>query len=245
MTKARSRSGTAAPAEPVSHPEVFSRQLPIWGEEGQGALQRATVLVAGLGGLGCLMAELLVRAGVGKVHVCDCGVVDETDLNRQIFYTRDDIGRAKLEVAVQWLRRIHPHCEVVPLKGNLLNPDLAFPAGIDAVADCLDTFESRFALWDRLGPGTFFVHAGVEQTFGQVVTLVKGQTRSPRAIFENARRDPRVIPVNGASSAVLSALAASEVQHALLGRPRLLEELLVVELSGFHFDRIRLQRPAR
>jgi molybdopterin synthase catalytic subunit len=219
---------------------MFRRQLAIWGPDNQRRIEASSILVAGIGGLGCLMAEILVRVGVGRVYLCDRGVVDEPDLNRQLLYVAADLGRSKLEVASDKLRLIHPHTQIITVSGDLTDEHMGLPEKLDGVADCLDNFESRFALWNKLQPGQFFVHAGVEQLYGQVLTLIKGRSKSPVRIFANANRNEREIPVCGASASAIAAIGANEVQHNILGKPQLLETFLVVDLACFGFDKIVL-----
>ncbi|TFB08947.1 hypothetical protein E3V08_01685 [Candidatus Atribacteria bacterium MT.SAG.1] len=58
-------------------------------------LQKSAIFVAGIGGLGCLLSEILVRSGIGKVYLCDNGTIEKPDLNRQILYTQKDIVKRK------------------------------------------------------------------------------------------------------------------------------------------------------
>jgi molybdopterin synthase catalytic subunit len=217
---------------------IFDRQIAFWGEEKQRMLEQASVFVAGLGGLGCLLSELLVRAGVGKVYICDKGIIDEPDLNRQLFYTQHDIGKAKLAVAADWLKSIHPHTKIIPVPGDIMGEDFVLPTDIDGVADCLDNFETRFALWEKLPENAFFVHTGVEQFFGQIMTFVKGSSPQLSTIFANYNKRERVIPVSGASASALSSLSVNEVLNNVFGDPKLKNTMLIVDLSDFTFDKV-------
>ncbi len=217
---------------------IFDRQIAFWGEEKQHLLNNASIFVAGLGGLGCLLSELVVRAGVGKVYVCDKGIIDEPDLNRQLFYTQDHIGKRKLDVACSWLSSIHSYSKIIPVQGDMLDDHFALPDDIDGVADCLDNFETRFALWKKLPADKFFVHAGVEQFFGQIMTLIKGSSPPLDTIFANYNREKRIIPVSGASAATLSSLSANEVLNNLFREPKLKNVMLIVDLSDFKFDKV-------
>ena len=219
---------------------IFDRQIAFWGVEKQRLLERASVFVAGLGGLGCLLSELLVRAGVGNVYVCDKGIVDEPDLNRQLFYTQRDIGRKKLDVAAAWLTGIHSHSRIIPVDQDMRDERFVLPREIAGVADCLDNFETRFAVWKKLPPGKFYVHAGVEQFFGQVATFEKGSSPDLETVFANHNKRDRVIPVSGASASTLSALSANEVLNNLFLEPKLKNTLLIVDLSDFKFDKVSL-----
>jgi molybdopterin/thiamine biosynthesis adenylyltransferase len=221
-------------------PEIFSRQIAFWGEEKQALLREAAVFVAGVGGLGCLMSEILVRAGVGTVYLCDKGVIDAPDLNRQLFYRQNDIGKKKLAVAVAWLSQIHPHTRIVPIDEDIMGASFELPADILGVVDCLDNFEARFTLWDKTAPDLFFVHTGVEQFFGQIVSFKKGHGPDFKKIFANYNKEERTIPVSGASASTLAALASNEVINNLFGEPKLLDTLLIVDLSDFTFNKVAL-----
>ncbi|GAG63694.1 unnamed protein product, partial [marine sediment metagenome] len=59
---------------------IFSRQIAFWGEKKQMMLQKSAIFVVGIGGLGCLLAEILVRSGIGKVYLCDNGIIEKPDL---------------------------------------------------------------------------------------------------------------------------------------------------------------------
>ncbi len=217
---------------------IFDRQIAFWGEEKQRMIKDATIFVAGVGGLGCLLSELMVRAGVGKIYLCDRGIIDEPDLNRQLFYMTEHIGTKKVTVALNRLTSIHSHSEIVAVDEDLMDGNYSLPEDIDGVADCLDNFDSRFALWHKLSQDAFFVHAGVEQFFGQVLTLKKGSSPDLDIVFANGNKTPRVIPVSGVSAATVSALASNELLNNIFKDPKLLNTFLIVDLSDFSFDKV-------
>ncbi len=219
---------------------IFDRQIAFWGEEKQEYLRKSSVFVAGVGGLGCLLSEILVRSGIGRIYICDKGIVDEPDLNRQLFYTQNDIGRKKIEVATEWLTKIHNYSEIVPLSHDIMAADFSLPDDINGVSDCLDNFESRFSLWDNLKNGLFYVHSGVEEHFGQVLTLRKGSSSELSDVFANYDDRNRTIPVSAGSASVISSLASTEVINNLFHDPKLLNALLIIDLSDFTFDKISL-----
>ncbi|SPD72054.1 putative ThiF family protein [uncultured Desulfobacterium sp.] len=220
---------------------IFDRQIAFWGEERQSLLTNASIFVAGVGGLGCLLSEILVRSGVGRLYLCDRGEVDETDLNRQLFYTQHDIGKKKLDVAVDWLSSIHKYTDVVPVTGDIMEEDFSLPEDINGVADCLDNFESRFCLWTQLNEGMFYVHAGVEQFFGQVITLIKGDSAGLKEILANYEDSKRTIPISANSASTVSSLAATEVLNNIFGDPKLLNKLLIIDLSNFTFSKVEIR----
>jgi molybdopterin/thiamine biosynthesis adenylyltransferase len=219
---------------------IFDRQIAFWGEEKQELLRKSSVFVAGVGGLGCLLSEILVRSGVGRVYICDKGIVDEPDLNRQLFYTQNDIGKKKIDIATEWLTKIHAYTEIIPLSDDIMKDDFSLPEDINGVSDCLDNFESRFSLWARVKEGSFYIHAGVEEFFGQVSTLVKGRSPELSDIFDNYDNRERTIPVSANSASTISALASTELINNLFGEPKLLNTLLIIDLSDFTFDKVSL-----
>lgn len=82
------------------------------GSEGQLKLKNAKVLVVGAGGLGCPILQYLAAAGIGTLGVIDADVVEESNLQRQILYSIDDIGKSKATVAARKLSLLNPHIEI-------------------------------------------------------------------------------------------------------------------------------------
>ncbi len=97
-----------------------------------------------------MLAEILVRSGIGKVYLCDNGIIEKPDLNRQILYTHKDIGKRKANIVVKRLSKIHSFTEIISVDVNIKDENFIIPSDISGVADCLDNFESRFVLWDKL-----------------------------------------------------------------------------------------------
>src|SRR5438309_3902834 len=109
---------TTTPHEPppLSNEEVlrYSRHLimPEVGMEGQQKLKAARVLCIGTGGLGSPLALYLAAAGVGTIGLVDFDVVDFTNLQRQIIHTTADVGRPKLDSAIEKLEAINPFINI-------------------------------------------------------------------------------------------------------------------------------------
>ncbi|MEK6806801.1 MAG: molybdopterin-synthase adenylyltransferase MoeB [Pseudomonadota bacterium] len=123
----------------------YSRQVVLRevGVNGQQLLRDSSALIVGLGGLGSVAALYLAGAGLGKLLLCDRDRVDASNLQRQILYSRADVGRLKIEAACERL---------ASLNGDVALETLA-PEGIEAaintadvVLDCTDNFPSRFKL---------------------------------------------------------------------------------------------------
>ncbi|TXJ04072.1 MAG: HesA/MoeB/ThiF family protein [Acinetobacter sp.] len=93
---------------------LYSRQILLdgWDIEAQEKLKLANVLIVGAGGIGCTSAELLARAGVGKITLVDTDSIEISNLQRQIAFSPKDLGRFKAEVLAKHLRNINPHIQV-------------------------------------------------------------------------------------------------------------------------------------
>jgi len=129
----------------------YARQisLPELGVAGQERLARARVLVVGAGGLGSPAALYLVAAGVGTVGLVDYDAVDATNLHRQILYGDADVGRAKIEAAVERLSGLNPAVEVVGHEIRLDSTNaLDVIDGYDFVVDGSDNFPTRYLVND-------------------------------------------------------------------------------------------------
>ncbi len=215
--------------------ERYARQVLHWGEQQQQQIGTAVVLVAGVGGLGATVSQLLVRAGVGKLYLVDDGLVDWPDLNRQLLYAEEDIGSSKLMLAIDRLRRINSAIEIVPLPGKI-DETFNLPGDVTVVADCLDNYQSRFLLEATVPKGCCLVHAGVQGEQGQVLTLRKGQSQRLSDFYAGALQPGGDIPVTGDAVAVMAGLQCHELFAVIGGEPKLLDRCLVVSLSDFHIS---------
>lgn len=121
--------------------------VPEIGIDGQKKLAAASVLIAGMGGLGCPAALYLAAAGIGRIGLCDADTVSLSNLQRQVLYDEADIARAKVSAAAEKLHRKASHC-VIEEHPFFIMPDNASPtiAAYDIVLDCTDNFDTRYLL---------------------------------------------------------------------------------------------------
>src|SRR5512136_2809189 len=124
--------------------EKYSRQILLFGEEGQEKLKNAKVLVAGAGGLGSPVSTYLAIAGVGKIILADFDSVDPSNLNRQFLHHVKDIGRLKVESAKEKLLSMNSDIEVETIAEMLTESNLeALIPECDVIVDALDNLETR------------------------------------------------------------------------------------------------------
>ncbi|MEN8187506.1 MAG: HesA/MoeB/ThiF family protein [Bacteroidota bacterium] len=158
-----------------SKEQFFKRQTTLneFGEEKQQKLQDAEIVIVGCGGLGCVAAVYLAASGVGNIKLIDYDVVDVSNLHRQVFYKRDDIGKLKAEVLADHIKSISPFVNVStsnkPItKSNIFSEIDDF----DVVLDCTDSLPTKYLLNDYcvmtdhiLVYGSLYKHDGYVATF--------------------------------------------------------------------------------
>jgi len=213
----------------------YTRQVAHWGVTNQQQLGQSTVLIAGLGGLGATVSQLLVRAGVGRLYLVDDGSVDGPDLNRQLLYTEADIGRGKLALACERLQSINSEVELIPLDGRI-DERFVLPEDLNAVADCLDNYPSRFLLDEHTPHDVYLVHGGLQGESGQVMTLRSGASQPLAKILAGVQQPPGMIPVTPDCVAIVAGLMVNELFAVLFGAPKLLDRCLVISLADFHIS---------
>ncbi len=213
----------------------YARQILHWGAEKQKLIEQSSLLIAGVGGLGATVSQLLVRAGIGRLYLVDDGHLDWPDLNRQTLYGEKDVGLAKLPLAKERLNQINSSTEIVEIPGRI-DADFQVPAGVDGVADCLDNYQSRFELYRAVSAGTYFVHGGLNGNQGQVLTLLSGKSQPFEEVFAGAVQPQGTIPVTPDSVVIIAGLMVNELFSVLWKTPKLLDRCLVISLDDFHID---------
>ena len=121
----------------------------LLGEEKLGRLRRAHVLVVGLGGVGAYAAEMIARAGVGRMTVADADTVNGTNINRQLVALHSTVGRPKAEVLAERLRDINPEIDLSVVNRYIRDEEtyaLLDAARYDYVVDAIDTLSPKLAL---------------------------------------------------------------------------------------------------
>src|SRR5450432_3272885 len=137
----------------LSHEEIrrYSRHLimPEVGLQGQKKLKAASVLLVGTGGLGAPLALYLAAAGVGRIGLVDFDVVDYTNLQRQVIHGTKDVGRPKIDSAIESMRDINPFVQLERHETALTSENaLEILKNYDYVVDGTDNFPTRYLVND-------------------------------------------------------------------------------------------------
>jgi adenylyltransferase/sulfurtransferase len=224
----------------------YDRQMriPGWGEPGQRKLAQASVLVAGVGGLGSLAASLLVAGGVGSVRVVDRDLVELSNLNRQLLHWERDLGASKAASAWEKLSAMNSGIKVQGVASEIDGPSLGeILRGIDGIVDGLDNFETRYLLnRAAVERGIPFFHGSVYGLEGRVTTVLPGRSPCLRCLYESAPK-PGVFPVLGSIPSIVGSIQALEAMKYFVGLGQLLVgRLLVIDGEDMAFSEIEISR---
>lgn len=225
------RGVDAVAAAAVDEAELarYARQIKIFGEEGQRKLKKATITIAGAGGLGSVSAAYLTVAGVGRIRIIDDDTVELSNLNRQILHWEKDIGRRKAESFEEKLSQMNSDVEVVVTSQRIVEENVAEIVGdSDAIVDAMDNFHTRYLLnrvaLERDIP---LFHGGVYGFEGQATTIIPGKTACLRCLFPE-EYPPETFPILGATCGVIGCIQATEVVKYIVGMGELLTNRLLV-----------------
>lgn len=227
--------------------ERYARQLVLdgWGEDQQGRLHDASVLVVGAGALGSPVATYLVGAGIGRLGILDGDQVALSNLHRQHLHWTPQVGRPKVHSAVEKLQVLNPEVMVEPYQVRLDEDNAeGLVLGHDLVVDCSDNFETRYLLNAACcESGTWLVEGGVLGMSGMVMSIRPGSSACYRCVFPTPPTDCAGAGVLGPVPGVVGSLMALEAMKLLAGLDgALLDAFLQVDLATGDFLRVATAR---
>ena len=190
----------------------YQRQivLPEIGRQGQDKIASSSVLCVGAGGLGCPALLYLAAAGIGRIGIVDFDLVDESNLQRQVIFSVDQIGKNKAQAAAEKLKGLNseieiiPHCEMLNDK-NILDIFKDY----DVIIDGTDNFAAKFLINDAaVKTGKPFIYGSILGFDGQVSVFGlrddNGNYPCYRCLFP---KEPQAHIPNCAQAGVIGAVA--------------------------------------
>jgi len=186
---------TAKPGDPAEGPasldwERYSRQALCEqiGEAGQRKLAESRVTLIGCGGLGTVLADTLVRAGVGFIRILDRDFVESNNLQRQILFDEEDVadGTPKAIAAAARLARINSRVTIEPVVVHVEPDNIeSFVGGANVILDATDNFEVRFLINDAaVKHGIPWIYGACVGTDGMVMPIIPHQTPCLRCVWD-------------------------------------------------------------
>jgi adenylyltransferase/sulfurtransferase len=230
----------------------YSRQVrfPQLGESGQRKLMASRVTICGCGALGTVLANHLVRAGVGFVRLVDRDFIETHNLQRQILFDEDDVAAnlPKAEAAARKLRKINSAVTIEPVVTDIDHTNiLDLVKDADLILDGTDNFETRYLINDAaVKLKKPWIFGGVIGSEGQTMTIRPGITPCLRCLIEDSP-PPGMTPtcetagVLGPAVAVIASFEAVEAIKILSGADDALNvELIMVDVWDWTFRRLKV-----
>jgi len=228
-------------------PERYQRNIGTIGIEGQIKLLRSKVVIAGAGGLGGTVTELLVRMGVGHLVVADGDSFEDSNINRHLLCHENNLGQSKSEAAVERAGRINSAVEVTSFSQPITEENAAqLIKGANVIVDALGEIGARFVLEAAAKKeGIPFVHGAIAGFYGQVTTILSedeglrriygSRDKAPEAGSESELGTPPTI------ASIIASFQAQEVVKVLLESDKLLRnKLLCIDADSGNIEIIDL-----
>jgi adenylyltransferase/sulfurtransferase len=245
---------TGNPSVALSKEEItrYSRHLimPEVGMDGQLKLKQAKVLCIGTGGLGAPLGLYLAAAGVGRIGLVDFDKVDLSNLQRQILFDTNDIGRPKIEAATNRLRNLNPDIQIDNFETRLTSENaLDILKDYDIVVDGTDNFPTRYLVNDAcviLGKPN--VYGSIFRFEGQITIF--GYPGGPcyRCLYPEPP-PPGLVPscaeggVLGVLPGIVGAIQAAETLKLIIGKGEpLVGRLLLFDALAMRFRELKLRK---
>jgi len=237
--------------------ERYSRQILFSGigEEGQEKLLASSAVLIGCGALGTVTANLLVRAGLGRLAIIDRDFVETSNLQRQTLFEEADAREAipKAIAAERHLRAINSGVQVEGIVADL-TPDNALDllSGFPLILDGTDNFETRLLLNDAaVSLGVPWIYAAAVGSYGVTMTIRPGETACLACLLESGNNHSAIaaedtcdtVGVLNAAAGVTASIESAEAMKFLAGRPEALNDKLIsCDVWSGRFQSIRVAR---
>ena len=210
--------------------ERYSRQMrvPGIGKAGQERIMNSRVTLCGVGALGTVLANTLVRAGVGHVRIIDRDFVEPSNLQRQVLFDESDVTNnlPKAEAAATKLRQINSGVTVEAIVADIDRTNVEeFCRDADLILDGTDNFEVRYTINDAaIKLNKPWVYGGAVGVEGMTMTIIPGETPCLRCVFEQSPGPGEVgtcetAGVLGPIVGIVASFQATEALKILAGKP--------------------------
>ena len=208
------------------------------GKNGQEKLRKSTIAIVGLGALGSVSAQLLARAGIGKLILIDRDIVELSNLQRQSLFDENDVGKPKASQAKTHLNKINSDVKIdffiddlnytnikklVPINGstNKRNNNKKIQNSIDLILDCTDNLETRFLINDFSVKNNIpFTYSSVVGSKGYVFNVIPNKTACLRCFLKEATQldTCETIGVLNSIANLISSIQTNEAIKTILNK---------------------------
>ena len=234
--------------------ERFSRQIILKniGAYGQKKIIQSKVLIIGMGGLGCPVAEFLTRAGIGTLGIVDYDNVDLSNIHRQSLYNIDDIKKSKVLIAKRKLKKINLKTNIICHKIRIDKNNLEkIIKEYDHVVDGSDNFETKFLINDFCKKFKKYLVTGAISKFdGHIFTFDFTNKKTPclRSFFQEKKVSDEILNceyegVLGTVAGIVGTIQANEVIKKILKIGKNLNgNILILDLLNLNFRKVKFNK---
>ena len=234
--------------------ERFSRQIILKniGAFGQKRIIQSKVLIIGMGGLGCPVAEFLTRAGIGTLGIVDCDNVDLSNIHRQSLYNVGDIKKSKVLIAKRKLKKINSKTNIISHKIRINKNNLTkIIKKYDYVVDGSDNFETKFLINDFSKKFKKYLVTGAISKFdGHIFTFDFKNKKTPciRSFFQEKEISDDILNcefegVLGTVAGTIGTIQANEILKKILNIGKNLNgHILILDLLNLNFRKVKLNK---
>ena len=232
----------------------FSRQIILKdiGASGQKKIIQSRVLIIGMGGLGCPVAEFLTRAGVGTLGIIDYDNVDLSNIHRQSLYNFSDIKKSKVLVAKKKLKKINSKTNIICHKIRIDKNNLKkIIKEYNYIVDGSDNFETKFLINDTCKKFKKFLVTGAISKFnGHIFTFDFKDIKTPciRSFFQEKKISNDILNceyegVLGTVAGIIGTIQANEILKKVLNIGENLNGyILILDLLNLNFRKVKLNK---
>ena len=234
--------------------DKFSRQIILKniGAVGQKKILSSKVLIVGMGGLGCPVAEFLTRSGIGTLGIADHDTVSLSNIHRQSLYNEKDINQSKVKIAKKKLNKINPKTKI-----NIFNLKLnkntfeKIIKNYDYIIDGTDNFESKFLINDlSLKYKKFLVTGAISKFDGHIFTFnfVDKNNPSLRDFYQEEVITDEILNceyegILGPVAGTIGTMLANEVLKKILKIGQNLNGfILIIDLLNLTLEKVKLNK---
>lgn len=242
-------STSALTPDQIAH---YQRQLllPEMGVRGQKRLHQASVLIIGMGGLGCPIALYLAAAGVGQLGLIDFDCIEQSNLHRQILFNYDDLHQPKAEVAAKKLKRLNPHITIQHYNERLSAENaLTHFSRFDYIIDGSDNFTTRYLVNDAcVLSKKVCVFGSILRFEGRVSVFCHSEGPCYRCLFPkppqaNSIPNCAQAGVLGVLPGMIGTVQACETIKLILQQPHtLVGTLLTLDARNMSWNSLRIKK---
>ena len=231
--------------------EKYSRQIILKniGALGQKKILNSRVLIIGIGGLGCPVAEFLTRSGVGFIGIIDHDLVGLSNIHRQTLYDEKDLGKSKVKVAKKKLTNINSETKIDIYNFKLNKKKfIKIVKNYDYVVDGTDNFETKFLINDiSLKYKKFLVTGAISKFDGHIFTFDFNNKKYPclRCFYQEETISDDILNceyegILGTIAGIIGTMQANEILKKILNVGKNLNGfILIIDFLNLNFRKVK------